>query len=99
MAACFTPAAEVRALVPPGFREHELHLVESGTEEVGDRLHIGYRFEGVAAVAVDLLGSLASSPVGHRSCRLSGPRRQLPGWRGLPAARGPAFRSSPAHLD
>src|SRR5262249_4601404 len=46
-----------------------------------------------------LFGSLASSPVGHRSCRLSGPRRQLPGWRGVSAAGGAAGMSSRGQLE
>jgi ketosteroid isomerase-like protein len=43
-----TGADEAAALVFGWFADStELHLVESRTEEVGDRLHIAYRFEGV----------------------------------------------------
>ena len=43
-----TGAEEAAALVAGWFGDStELHLVESRTEEVGDRLHIAYRFEGV----------------------------------------------------
>ena len=41
-------AEEAAALVAGWFADStELHLVESGTEEVGDRLHVAYRFVGV----------------------------------------------------
>jgi hypothetical protein len=41
-------AEEAAALVAGWFADStELHLVESRTEEVADRLHIAYRFEGV----------------------------------------------------
>ena len=41
-------AEEAAALVAGWFADStELHLVESRTEEVSDRLHIVYRFEGV----------------------------------------------------
>src|SRR6478736_9922232 len=43
-----TGAEDAAALVAGWFADStELHLVESRTEEVGDRLHISYRFEGV----------------------------------------------------
>jgi hypothetical protein len=43
-----TGAEEAAALVAGWFADStELHLVESSTEEVGDRLHVAYRFEGV----------------------------------------------------
>ena len=43
-----TGAEEAAALVAGWFADStELHLVESRTQEVGDRLHIAYRFEGV----------------------------------------------------
>ena len=43
-----TGAEEAAALVAGWFADStELHLVESRTEEVSDRLHIAYRFEGV----------------------------------------------------
>lgn len=65
LAECFAPAAEFRALTPPGVRERsgaaetsalisqwfadstELQLLGSENAEVGDRLHISYRFAGV----------------------------------------------------
>jgi hypothetical protein len=41
-------AAEAAALVAGWFADStELHLVESRTEEIGDLLHLAYRFEGV----------------------------------------------------
>ena len=41
-------AADVAALVVGWFVDStELELVESRAEEVGDRLHVAYRFEGV----------------------------------------------------
>jgi hypothetical protein len=41
-------AEEAAALVAGWFADStELHLVESRMEEVGDRLHLAYRFEGV----------------------------------------------------
>ena len=41
-------AEEAAALLASWFADStELHLVESRTEEVSDRLHIAYRFEGV----------------------------------------------------
>ena len=43
-----TGAEDAAAMVAGWFADStELHLVESRTEEVGDRLHIAYRFEGV----------------------------------------------------
>ena len=43
-----TGAEEAAALVAGWFADStELDLVESRTEEVGDRLHVAYRFEGV----------------------------------------------------
>src|SRR4051794_9783374 len=43
-----TGAKDAAALVAGWFADStELNLVESLTEEVGDRLHIAYRFEGV----------------------------------------------------
>jgi hypothetical protein len=43
-----TGAEEAAALVAGWFADStELHLVESRTEEVGDRLNVAYRFEGV----------------------------------------------------
>ena len=43
-----TGAEEAAALVAGWFADStELHLVESRTEEVSDRLHVAYRFEGV----------------------------------------------------
>ena len=43
-----TGAEETAALVAGWFADStELHLVESRSEEVGDRLHIAYTFEGV----------------------------------------------------
>ena len=43
-----TGAAEAAALVAGWFADStELELVESRSEEVGDRLHVAYRFEGV----------------------------------------------------
>ncbi len=43
-----TGAEEAAALVAGWFADStELHLVESRTEDVGDRLHVTYRFEGV----------------------------------------------------
>jgi len=65
LAQCFAPAAEFRALTPPGLRERtgaveasalisqwfgdstELQLLDSHSAEVGDRLHVSYRFAGV----------------------------------------------------
>jgi hypothetical protein len=65
LADCFAPAAEFRALTPPGLRERsgadeasalisqwfsdssDLQLLDSDSSEVGDRLHIRYRFAGV----------------------------------------------------
>jgi hypothetical protein len=65
LATCFAHDVELRALVPPGFRERTgaadaaaliagwlvdstgLRLLESRTDEIADRLHIAYRFEGV----------------------------------------------------
>lgn len=65
IAACFTDAAQFRALVPPGLRERtgaseiaalitawfmdstEFDLVDMRADEVGDRVHISYRFAGV----------------------------------------------------
>ena len=65
LALCFAPAAELRALIPPGTRERtgaaesagliagwfgdatELDLEESDVADVGDRLHVAYRFRGV----------------------------------------------------
>ena len=41
-------ADEAAALISGWFADStELRLVESGSEDVGDRLHVGYRFEGV----------------------------------------------------
>jgi hypothetical protein len=41
-------AEEAAALIADWFADStELDLVESQTEEVGDRLHVAYRFEGV----------------------------------------------------
>jgi hypothetical protein len=41
-------AVEAAALIAAWFADStELSLVESGTHEVGDRLHVRYRFEGV----------------------------------------------------
>jgi hypothetical protein len=43
-----TGAEDAAALVAGWFADStELDLVESQTEEIGDRLHIAYRFEGV----------------------------------------------------
>jgi hypothetical protein len=43
-----TGAAEVAALIAAWFGDStELNLVESRADEVGDRLHISYRFAGV----------------------------------------------------
>jgi hypothetical protein len=43
-----TGAEDAAALVAGWFADStELDLVESRTEEVGDRLHVAYRFEGV----------------------------------------------------
>ena len=43
-----TGANDAAALVVGWFADStELELVESRTEEVGDRLHVAYRFEGV----------------------------------------------------
>ena len=43
-----TGAEDAAALVAGWFADStELNLVESRTEEVGDRIHIAYRFEGV----------------------------------------------------
>jgi SnoaL-like protein len=43
-----TGAEDAAALVAGWFADStELDLVESQTEEVGDRLHVAYRFEGV----------------------------------------------------
>ena len=43
-----TGAADAAALVASWFADStELDLVDSRTEEVGDRLHVAYRFEGV----------------------------------------------------
>src|SRR2546428_9819600 len=65
LADCFAPAAEFRALTPPGLRERssavevaalisrwfgdstELQLLDSQSAEVGNRLHVSYRFTGV----------------------------------------------------
>jgi len=62
---CFAPDVELRALIPPGFREctgagdavalisgwfvdsTELRLLDLRTDEIADRFHIAYRFEGV----------------------------------------------------
>jgi hypothetical protein len=45
-----TGAEDAAALVASWFADStELHLVESRAEEVGDRLHIAYRLEGVEA--------------------------------------------------
>ena len=59
---CFADDARFRALTPPGLRERtggsdvaagwfadstELALVDSRASEVGDRVHVAYRFEGV----------------------------------------------------
>jgi hypothetical protein len=64
LAACFTDAAVLRALIPPGLREREggtaaadlvhswfadseaLELVDSRVEQLSDRLHLRYRFQG-----------------------------------------------------
>jgi hypothetical protein len=41
-------AAETAALIAAWYADStELSLVESAAEEVGDRLHVAYRFEGV----------------------------------------------------
>ena len=43
-----TGAADAAALVAGWFADStELDLVDSATEEVGDRVHVAYRFEGV----------------------------------------------------
>jgi hypothetical protein len=43
-----TGAEDAAALIAGWFADStELDLVESQTEEVGDRLHVAYRFEGV----------------------------------------------------
>ena len=43
-----TGAKDAAALIAGWFVDStELGLVESRTEEVGDRLHVGYKFEGV----------------------------------------------------
>ena len=43
-----TGAEDTAALIAGWFADStELDLVESRTEEVGDRLHVAYRFEGV----------------------------------------------------
>src|SRR5947209_6390301 len=43
-----TGAGDAAALVAGWFADStELHVVDSRTEEVGDRTHIGYRIEGV----------------------------------------------------
>jgi ketosteroid isomerase-like protein len=40
--------AEAAALITAWFADsNELHLVESASEEVADKLHVSYRFEGV----------------------------------------------------
>jgi ketosteroid isomerase-like protein len=45
-----TGAAEAASLISQWFGDStELHLLDSQSDEVGDRLHLMYRFEGVEA--------------------------------------------------
>jgi hypothetical protein len=73
-----TGADDAAALVAGWFADStELHLVQSRTEEVGDRLHIAYRFEGVEddepyVVEQHLFCVLASGIIEHAHLICSG---------------------------
>jgi hypothetical protein len=76
-------AEDVAALVAGWFADStELHLVESRSEEVGDRLHIAYRFEGVEdsepyVVEQHVFCVLADGVIERASLLCSGMRPEL----------------------
>jgi ketosteroid isomerase-like protein len=79
-----TGAEDAAALVAGWFADStELELVESRTEEVGDRLYVAYRFEGVEdgepyVVEQHLYCTLAAGVIERADLLCSGfrPRRQ-----------------------
>jgi hypothetical protein len=77
-------AEDAAALVAGWFADStELELVESRTEEVGDRLHLEYRFEGVRdgdpyVVEQHLYCTLAGGVIERADLLCSGRRPRLP---------------------
>ena len=78
-----TGALETASLIGAWFADStELDLVESNTEEVGDRVHIAYRFEGVEegepyVVEQQLYGNVQDGKIAHADLLCSGFRPRL----------------------
>ncbi len=77
-------AEDAAAMVTGWFADStELQLVESRTEEVGDRLHIAYRFEGIEdgkpyVVEQHVCCALAGDLIAHADLLCSGFRPRVP---------------------
>jgi ketosteroid isomerase-like protein len=80
-----TGAPEVAALIAGWFADStELELVDSETKEVGDRVHVAYRFEGVEegesyVVEQHLFGSVRDGKIERADLLCSGFRPHLAG--------------------
>jgi hypothetical protein len=78
-----TGAPEVAALIASWFADStELELVDSEAKEVGDRVHVAYRFEGVEegepyAVEQQLYGTVQDGKIAQADLLCSGFRPRL----------------------